>query len=194
MPAKVQVPGPTTRFNAPSQYKILSNDWPYGVEPRIVHLCVWTKFDLEDDPETGFLQPWVIKEIDDFVARVFIREEQQHRPDNSAQYLAGRRGIEELVLNEQAGTSDPAMHIDDRSPREHVIWFKNWVSLKSIAALEHFHVMLFDPLPAFVSRITNGDVPVSQRLGEQRISQACRSSASNHPSQSRATSDQLVTS
>jgi hypothetical protein len=45
-----------------------------------------------------------------------------------------------------------------------VIWFKNWRSLKSVHAVEHFHVMLFDPDPGFVKEITNGDVPLSQKV------------------------------
>jgi hypothetical protein len=44
-----------------------------------------------------------------------------------------------------------------------VIWFKNWASLKSVKAVEHFHVMLFDPDPEFVKEITNGDVPLCER-------------------------------
>lgn len=40
-----------------------------------------------------------------------------------------------------------------------VIWFKNWKSLKSVKAVEHFHVMLFDPDLEFVRRVTNGDAP-----------------------------------
>jgi Protein of unknown function (DUF3605) len=35
-----------------------------------------------------------------------------------------------------------------------VIWFKNWKSLKSVHAVEHFHVMLYNPDPAFVDEIT----------------------------------------
>ena len=45
-----------------------------------------------------------------------------------------------------------------------VIWFKNWRSLKSINSVEHFHVMLYDPDPEFVNKITNGDVPLSQKV------------------------------
>jgi hypothetical protein len=44
------------------------------------------------------------------------------------------------------------------------VWFKNWRSLKSVQAVEHFHVMLFDPDPAFVAEITNGDVPLSRKV------------------------------
>jgi Protein of unknown function (DUF3605) len=51
--------------------KILYNDWPYGVDEKIVHLVVWTKFDLEDDPSTDDLTPKARGEIDDFVNRTF---------------------------------------------------------------------------------------------------------------------------
>ena len=45
-----------------------------------------------------------------------------------------------------------------------IIWFKNWKSLKSIHAVEHFHVMLYDPDPAFVDEVTNGDIPLSKKI------------------------------
>ena len=51
--------------------KILYNDWPYGIDPKIVHLVVWTRFDLEDDPNTDDLTPRARKQIDDFVVRTF---------------------------------------------------------------------------------------------------------------------------
>ncbi|KAK3395874.1 hypothetical protein B0T20DRAFT_487423 [Sordaria brevicollis] len=100
--------------------KILWNDWPYGIDERIVHLVVWTRFELEDDPATGDLTDEARKEIDEYVKRTF-----------------GKRVKE-----------------------EHIIWFKNWAHIKSVKAVEHFHVMLFDPDPEFVREITNGDVPL----------------------------------
>ena len=51
--------------------KILYNDWPYGIDKGIVHLVVWTKFVLEDDPETDDLTPKMRKEIDEYVNRTF---------------------------------------------------------------------------------------------------------------------------
>lgn len=51
--------------------RILYNDWPYGVEDGIIHLVVWTKFDLEEDPATGDLTPRARKEIDNYVKRTF---------------------------------------------------------------------------------------------------------------------------
>ncbi|KAL9122658.1 MAG: hypothetical protein Q9187_000780 [Circinaria calcarea] len=103
--------------------KILYNDWPYGIDEKIVHLVVWTKFDLEDDPITDDLTAKARREIDDYVEATFCR----------------------------------------RIAHEHVVWFKNWKSLKSIHAVEHFHVMLFDPDMKFIEEITNGDVPLSEK-------------------------------
>jgi len=36
-----------------------------------VHLVVWTKFELEDDPATDDLTPWMRKEINHFVDETF---------------------------------------------------------------------------------------------------------------------------
>lgn len=107
--------------------KTLYNDWPYGIDPRIVHLVVWTKFELESAPVTdenpnGDLTPEFRKKISDYVDETFV-----------------------------------SVCKDDS-----VVWFKNWSSLKSIHAVEHFHVFLFDPDMDFIKEITNGDVPPSQ--------------------------------
>ncbi|KAL0475694.1 hypothetical protein QR685DRAFT_56316 [Neurospora intermedia] len=102
--------------------KILWNDWPYGVDEKIVHLVVWTKFQLEDDPKTGDLTEEARAEIDEFVKKKF--------------------------------------QVGGRMAGEHIIWFKNWAHIKSVKAVEHFHVMLFDPDPEFVREITKGDVPL----------------------------------
>lgn len=45
---------------------------------------------------------------------------------------------------------------------EQRVWFKNPNSLKSVHSIEHIHVMLFDPDPNFVRKVTNGDVPLCQ--------------------------------
>jgi hypothetical protein len=60
-------------FQHPGDLKILWNDWPYGIDPKIVHLVVWTKFDLEDDPATDDLTVQARKEIDDFVHETFCK-------------------------------------------------------------------------------------------------------------------------
>ncbi|KAL8686692.1 MAG: hypothetical protein Q9218_006931 [Villophora microphyllina] len=53
--------------------KILYNDWPYGIDKRIVHLVVWTKFDLPDDPNTKELALDMRAKIDDYVDRTFCQ-------------------------------------------------------------------------------------------------------------------------
>ncbi|KAH8157298.1 hypothetical protein CIB48_g10954 [Xylaria polymorpha] len=106
-------------FESEQDIKILWNDWPYGLDKKIVHIVVWTKFDLEDDPATDDLTEKARAEIDAFVLKTF-----------------GSR----------------------------YIWFKNWRSLKSVQAVEHFHVMLYDPDPTFIAEVTNGDVPLIRKV------------------------------
>jgi hypothetical protein len=48
--------------------------------------------------------------------------------------------------------------------RDQVIWFKNWRGLKSVEALEHFHVMLFRAPKEFLAKITGGDQAMSEKL------------------------------
>ena len=67
---------------------------------------------------------------------------------------------------------DPLLHlchkviIPDRvlTSRQQVIWFKNWKSLKSVHAIEHFHVMLNKPDMEFIGEITQGDVPLAEKV------------------------------
>ncbi|KAF4455451.1 hypothetical protein F53441_2240 [Fusarium austroafricanum] len=106
-------------FEFEDDYKILFNDAPYGIDPRIVHLVVWTKFNLEEDPAKGDLTDKARKEIDDFVTRSF------------------------------------RTHV----PEENVLWFRNWQGLQSVKTVQHLHVMLFDPDPDFIRKITKGDIP-----------------------------------
>jgi len=121
--------------------KILYNDWPYGVDNKIVHLVIWTKFDLEEDPVTSDLTIKARKEIDDFVNETF---RSRVEPENV-------RTHSEICM------SFSLIFVQ-------VIWFKNWASLKSVHAVEHFHVMLYDPDMAFVEEITNGDVPMVAKV------------------------------
>ncbi|KAL4930009.1 GIG1 family protein [Aspergillus undulatus] len=76
-----------------------------------------------------------------------------------------------FVLEDDPATDDltprARQEIDDfvkrvfcsRIPPGQVVWFKNWRSLKSVHAVEHFHVMLHNPDPAFIEEVTGADVP-----------------------------------
>lgn len=59
-------------FECPDDFKILYNDWPYGIDEKIVHLVVWTKFNLEDDESTGELTPTARHQIEKFVSETFF--------------------------------------------------------------------------------------------------------------------------
>lgn len=61
-------------FKSPNDISIKWNDWPYGIDEKIVHLVVWTKFDLEEDPITGDLTDAARKEIDDYVKETFCKK------------------------------------------------------------------------------------------------------------------------
>ena len=53
---------------------ILWNDWPYGIDKKIVHLVCWTKYGFEEDPKNGFdLTPKARKLIDEFVFTTFTK-------------------------------------------------------------------------------------------------------------------------
>jgi hypothetical protein len=58
-------------FEHEEDIKTLCNDWPYGLDRRIVHLVVWTKFDLEEDPATGDLTDKARAEIDEYANKIF---------------------------------------------------------------------------------------------------------------------------
>ncbi|KAL2260835.1 hypothetical protein VTK26DRAFT_5047 [Humicola hyalothermophila] len=65
-------------FEFEDDYKILRNDWPYGIDKRIIHLVVWTKFTLEEDKATKDLTDEARAEIEAFVRRKFSRMPPDH--------------------------------------------------------------------------------------------------------------------
>lgn len=92
-------------FENTSDFMILLNDWPYGLDPRITHLVVWSKTPIATDQKEGDVTEESRKIIEDFVKRTFA---------------------------ERLGN------------RSRVVWFKNWVRLQSVRALEHVHVLVKD--------------------------------------------------
>ncbi|EMC93879.1 hypothetical protein BAUCODRAFT_36337 [Baudoinia panamericana UAMH 10762] len=54
-------------------YAVLPNDWPYGFEPGIKHLLVWSKTPIAVDDQLGDVTPESRRLIEEFVERHFIR-------------------------------------------------------------------------------------------------------------------------
>lgn len=99
-------------FAHEDDFKILRNDWPYGLAPNVTHLCIWTKTPIAVDPSTGDVTAESRDVIEGFVRRTF---------------------------------SDPLDGVcGDGEGKEHVLWFKNWVSLQSVRGVDHIHVLLRD--------------------------------------------------
>lgn len=59
-------------FEHPADYKVLLNDWPYGLEPEITHIVVWSRTPIPTDPDTGDMTPESRARVRDFVARYFV--------------------------------------------------------------------------------------------------------------------------
>ncbi len=83
-------------FENKSDWKILRNDWPYGIDPRIVHLVVWTKFELTEDDIAGTLTLEMRATIEDFVRRMFMKVMGQ---ENVSLILHDRDLVEDDTVN-----------------------------------------------------------------------------------------------
>lgn len=62
-----------TPFAARSDYRVLLNDWPYGLEPGIKHICVWVKTPLPVDNQKGAITPEGRRMVNEFVESQITR-------------------------------------------------------------------------------------------------------------------------
>lgn len=96
-----------------SDFKVLVNDWPYGFEDGITHIVVWLKTTVPAEPETGVITDDGARLVETFVDRYFVRR---------------MRDVGLLKEGESSGNA--------------VMWFKNWIKLQSVRAVEHVHVLV----------------------------------------------------
>jgi len=59
-------------FGNPDDFKILPNDWPYGLAPGITHIIVWSKNRLESEPSRGDMTPTSRLQVEKFVCQTFV--------------------------------------------------------------------------------------------------------------------------
>lgn len=59
-------------FADAEDYKILLNDWPYGLAPGIKHMIVWLKTRLDSEPTRGDMTPKSRQQVEDFIQTKFV--------------------------------------------------------------------------------------------------------------------------
>ncbi|PGH29838.1 hypothetical protein GX50_07417 [[Emmonsia] crescens] len=68
-------------FADPNDYKILRNDWPYGVTPDITHLVIWLKNSIPVREDNGDVTDESRALINDFVTQTFVARLERLFPD-----------------------------------------------------------------------------------------------------------------
>ncbi|KAM0453963.1 hypothetical protein ACHAPV_007603 [Trichoderma viride] len=66
------IPESQVPFDTASDYKVLLNDWPYGLTPEITHIVVWSRTPIPTDPETGDLTTESRAQVENFVKTYFV--------------------------------------------------------------------------------------------------------------------------
>lgn len=113
--AQIKYNNPTPFADA-SDFRVLRNDWPYGLTPDIRHIVVWSKTPIATKPENGDVTDESRALIEAFVDRTFVRRLQSD---------PAFAGLAKDVIRDQ-----------------NILWFKNWTSLQSVRSLEHFHLLV----------------------------------------------------
>lgn len=106
---------------------ILANDFPYAVDPRIVHVVVWLRTPIPIEP---------------------VPEDDKGSDDNVFTGPAALAATTRLTARSRALIARYVAQTFEQGlgmAPERVLWFKNWAALQSIPAMEHFHVMLLAP-------------------------------------------------
>jgi hypothetical protein len=101
-------------FQDERDYVVLLNDWPYGFEPGIKHIVVWSRTPIAVDDTIGDVTSESKRVIEKFVECHFVRA------------LAAAEGISPVEA------------------KSRVMWFKNWASLQSVRGVDHVHVLVKD--------------------------------------------------
>ncbi|KAI9815470.1 MAG: hypothetical protein M1827_002604 [Pycnora praestabilis] len=110
-----------TPFADKNDYKILRNDWPYGITPDVTHLVVWLKTPIPVDTHTGDLTPQSRRLIQDFVERSLQRRlAGDSNTEDRVQWFKNWTGLQSVRGLEH-------VHILVRNAPEHLLaeWTEN---------------------------------------------------------------------
>ncbi|KAL8668575.1 MAG: hypothetical protein Q9168_006803 [Polycauliona sp. 1 TL-2023] len=84
-------------FVDPRDYKILYNDWPYGMTPDITHIVVWLKTRFDVEPTVGDLLPESRQLIESFVRQTFNdRLDQQDGAGDRVMWFRNWTGLQSV--------------------------------------------------------------------------------------------------
>ncbi|KAL8653752.1 MAG: hypothetical protein Q9226_003716 [Calogaya cf. arnoldii] len=84
-------------FADPRDYRILYNDWPYGMTPDITHIVVWLKTRFDVEPAVGDLLPQSRQLIQDFFQHTFIdRLEKQGNAGDRVMWFRNWTGLQSV--------------------------------------------------------------------------------------------------
>lgn len=78
LPSSTVTTGPKFEVRNPipfadkADYRILANDWPYGLAPGIRHLIVWLKTRLDSEPTKGDMTPKSRQQVEEFIHSKFV--------------------------------------------------------------------------------------------------------------------------
>ncbi|KAI1820316.1 hypothetical protein F4861DRAFT_73395 [Xylaria intraflava] len=65
-------PASSVPFYDESDYRVLINDWPYGLTSDITHIVVWSRTIIDTDPESGDMTAEARQIVSNFVKRFFV--------------------------------------------------------------------------------------------------------------------------
>ncbi|KAK4985972.1 hypothetical protein LTR66_008020 [Elasticomyces elasticus] len=111
-----------TPFADPDDFRILINDWPYGLAPGIVHLCIWTKTPIAVDERTGDLTKEARGLVERFVTRTFAEPLTRGEGDERERVLWFKNWV---ALQSVRGVDH--VHVLVRDPPLDVL--ERWISL-----------------------------------------------------------------
>jgi len=86
----------TVPFADPDDFKILRNDWPYGLESDITHLVVWMKNRIATDSVTGDLTPESRSMIEEFVRKTFVNRHDSNDAASSVMWFKNWTALQSI--------------------------------------------------------------------------------------------------
>lgn len=127
-------------------YKVLLNDWPYGLEEGIVHLCVWMKsrLDTEQGSDAKGRRGMLSREAREVVDR-WVEERFTRVVRDGGKAVDGEEVVFDWERNSNGGGDGVR-----------VLWFKNWIELQSVRGIDHIHVLIRGATEAMVNSWLDG--------------------------------------